>query len=59
MTLRLIARELYRVQQEVDRIDQALADSTLAGRDALKLKLARVKKERDQIRQMLDGHLDR
>jgi hypothetical protein len=59
MTLPLIARDLYRLQQAVDRLEHELANSPPAEHDALKLKLARAKKERDQMRQMLDGHLDR
>lgn len=59
MSLRLIARDLYRLQQEVDRLENKLADCPPARRDALRLKLARAKTERDQIRRMLDGRLDR
>ena len=59
MTMQLIARDLYRFQQEVDRLENELADSPPARHDALKLKLAQAKAERDQMRQMLDGHLDR
>ncbi|WP_319409987.1 hypothetical protein [uncultured Desulfosarcina sp.] len=59
MSLQLIARDLYRFQQAVDRLEKELADAPPAGRDALKLKLARAKAERDQIRRMLDGRLDR
>lgn len=59
MTLRLIARDLYRFQQKVDLLNKALADSPAAGCDTRELELARAKIERDQLRQMLDGHLDR
>ena len=59
MPLQLIARDLYRLRQEVDRIEKELADSPSAKREELKLKLARAKAERDQVRRMLDGHLDR
>jgi len=59
MTLQLIARDLYRFQLEVDRLEKKLADSPLAGQDAVKLKLAQAKTERDQMKRMLDGHLDR
>ncbi len=59
MTLPLIARDLYRFHQEVARLENQLAGSPPAEREALKRKLAQAKKERDQMRQMLDGHLDR
>ena len=59
MSLQLIARDLYRFQQEVDRLEKELADSPISKNDALKLKLAMAKTERDQMRRMLDGRLDR
>ncbi|WP_372678129.1 hypothetical protein [Desulfosarcina sp.] len=59
MTLQLIARDLYRFQQEVDRLEKELAESPPAARDALKLKLAKARSDRDLMRQMLDGRLDR
>ena len=59
MSLQLIARDRYRFQQEVDRLEKELAESPPARRDALKLKLAMAKAERDQMRRMLDGRLDR
>lgn len=59
MSLQLIARDLYRFQKEVDRLEKKLADTPPAGRDSLKLKLAQAKTERDRMRRMLDGRLDR
>ena len=59
MSLRLIAKDLYRLQQVVDRLEIELAASPAARREALKLKLARAKTERDQVRRILDGRLDR
>jgi hypothetical protein len=59
MTLQLIARGLYRFQQEMDRLEKELAGSPPDRRDALKQKLARAKAERDLMRRMLDGRLDR
>lgn len=59
MSLKLIARDLYRRQQAVDRLERELSDSPPAKHDAIQWKLARAKAERDQMRKMLDGHLDR
>ncbi|MCB2146616.1 MAG: hypothetical protein KQI81_09090 [Deltaproteobacteria bacterium] len=59
MSLQLIARDLYRLQQEVDRLEKKLADAPAADCDSLKMKLARAKTERDEMRRMLDGRLDR
>jgi hypothetical protein len=59
MSLRLIARDLYRLQQTVDRLEKQLTEASPATRDPLKRQLARAKFERDQVRRMLDGRLDR
>lgn len=59
MSLPLIARDLYHFQLEVDRLEKELADSPPARYDALKLKLAKAKSQRDQMRRVLDGRLDR
>jgi hypothetical protein len=59
MSLQRIARDLYRFQQEVDRLEKELAGSPPARHDALKLKLAQARSDRDLMRRMLDGRLDR
>jgi len=59
MSLRLIARDLYRLQQAVDRLEKELAQASPALRDGIKRKLVRARLERDQVRRMLDGRLDR
>ena len=59
MPLRLIARDLYRLQQQVTRYEKELASCAPRDSDALKLKLHRARKDRDQVRRILDGHLDR
>ena len=59
MTVQRIARDLYRFQQEVDRLEKELAASPPARHDALKLKLALARSDRDLMRRMLDGRLDR
>ncbi len=59
MTVQCIARDLYRFQQEVDRLEKELAASPPARHDALKLKLALARSDRDLMRRMLDGRLDR
>lgn len=59
MSLRLIARDLYRLQQVVDRLEKALADAPYARRDALERELKRAMSERAMVKRMLDGRLDR
>jgi len=59
MSLRLIAKDLYRLEQAVDRLEKELAAAPPEKRIPLERKLAQARIERDQVRQMLDGHLDR
>ena len=59
MSLRLIAKDLYRLQQAVDRLEKQLADSPVHKRHELRHSLERAKLERDQMRRILDGRLDR
>ncbi len=59
MPLREIAKMLYQLQQEVARLRRALDQSTATDRETVKLNLARAIAERDRMKQVLDGHLDR
>ena len=59
MSIRLIARDLYRLQQAVDRLEKKLAGAPSYQRDLLKRELDRARSERDQVKRMLDGRLDR
>lgn len=59
MSLRLIARDLYRLQQKVDRLEKALAEAPYARREALEGELKQAKSERNMVKRLLDGRLDR
>jgi hypothetical protein len=59
VSLRLIARDLYRLQQTVDRLRRRLADAPVDKRQDLLRQLNRAAAERDQVRRILDGRLDR
>jgi len=59
MSIRLIARDLYRLQQAVDRLEEKLAQAPTHLRDRLQRELHRARSERDEVRRMLDGRLDR
>jgi hypothetical protein len=59
MSLRLIAKELYRAQQAVERLEKELADCPFAKCQEMKQALARAVGERNRLRQILDGRLDR
>lgn len=55
MSIRLIAKELYRAQKEVERLEAELAAAPYEKQDAIKDKLRKAKAEWQQIRRMLDG----
>ncbi len=55
----MLARDLYRLQQVVDRLRKRLADIPADKRQNVQLRRARAIAERDQVRCMLDGRLDR
>jgi len=59
MSIRLIARDLYRFQQAVDQLEKKLARAPLEEQDRLKRELDWARSERDQVKRMLDGRLDR
>jgi hypothetical protein len=55
MSIRLIARDLYRLQQEVDRLEKEIASAAPDRIDGLKDKLRKASSERDRMRRALDG----
>ena len=58
MSIRLIAQDLYRLQQEVDKIEKQIESAAYEKQEALKDQLRKIKAERDRIRRMLDGSKD-
>lgn len=59
MSIRLIARDLYRYQKEVERLERELADSPAEKQPAIAERLRQAKAERDLLRRVLDGAIDR
>ena len=55
MSIRMIAKELYRLQQEVEKLVADLESAPSHEREAMKDRLRRLKAERDHMRKMLDG----
>jgi hypothetical protein len=58
MSIRLIAKDLYRLQQEVEHLEKQIENAPFDKKEKLKDQLRKVKAERDQIRRMLDGSKD-
>ena len=55
MSIRMIARDLYRLQQEVERLERELKTTPLKEKDEIKDRLRKLKAERDQVRRILEG----
>lgn len=55
MSIRLIAQELYRLQQEVEKLEDQVRSAPHEKQEALKDRLRKVKAERDRMRGALDG----
>lgn len=55
MSLKMIARDLYRLQQEVVRLESELKACPVANREGLEEELRKAKAERDRVKRMLEG----
>ncbi|OGQ95648.1 MAG: hypothetical protein A2521_17285 [Deltaproteobacteria bacterium RIFOXYD12_FULL_57_12] len=55
MSIRLIARELYRLQQEVDRLERELQATPWPEQEAFREKLRKARAAWQQVRNILDG----
>jgi hypothetical protein len=58
MSIRLLARDLYRLQQEVAELEKALADAPVDRHENLEARLRTARAERDRLRGLLDGQKD-
>ena len=55
MSIRLIAKDLYRAQQNVDQLQKQIESSSEAEKNVLAVDLNAAIQERDMLRRMLDG----
>lgn len=55
MPIRLIARELYRLQREMESLEKELRTAPPQEHDRIKEKLRKVRAEWQQMRNILDG----
>ncbi len=58
MSIREVAKELYRLEQEVKRHEDRLAGLPARQREELERELARAKAERDRFRKILGAKKD-
>jgi cell division protein FtsL len=55
MSIRIIARDLYRLRQEVERLEQQVENSSPEKKEELKDRLRKVRAEQNRMRKILDG----
>jgi len=55
MSIRLIAKELYRFIKDVEKLEQQIQNTPYENRGKLEDQLRKLKAERDRLRSMLDG----
>jgi hypothetical protein len=58
MSIRLIAKELYRLQREVERLEAGRALASGPDRDRLEDELRKAHGERDRMKKVLEGSKD-
>lgn len=58
MSVRLIAKDLYRLIRETEELEKQIRNAPLEKQDKLKDELRKIKAERDRMRQILDGSKD-
>ena len=59
MSIRELARELYRLQRTVGAVQKALQQADSEKKDSLKQKLRQAEAERNRMKRIVDGQLDR
>jgi uncharacterized protein (UPF0335 family) len=55
MSIRIIARDLYRLLQKVERLEQQVESSSSEKKEVLKDRLRKVRAEQNRMRRILDG----
>ncbi len=59
MSIKLLAKDLYSLQKEVDRLEAEMAAAPITARTRLEEQLRIVRAQREQLRRALDGKLQR
>jgi hypothetical protein len=58
MSIRLLAKDLYRLRQEVERLERELASAAAGQQEKIVAKLREARAERNRLRAVLDGQKD-
>jgi hypothetical protein len=59
MSIKLLVRDLYRYQKEVERLERELAAAAAEKKAAIAERLRQTKADRDLLRRALDGEIGR
>jgi uncharacterized protein (UPF0335 family) len=59
MSIKLLAKDLYRYQQEVERLERELASAPADKKESIAERLRQTKADRDLLRRALDGEIGR
>jgi hypothetical protein len=59
MSIKLLARELYQLQKEVERLEARMAAAPLEERCRIEEALRSARAERERMRRALDGRIGR
>jgi predicted nuclease with TOPRIM domain len=59
MSIKLLARDLYRLQKEVERLEERLAAARIEERSRIEEALRKLRAEREHVRRALDGQIGR
>jgi hypothetical protein len=59
LSIKLLARDLYRFQKEVERLEKELAVSSLEKRRQIEEALRKARAEKESLRRALDGQIGR
>lgn len=59
MSIKLLARDLYRLQREVERLETALEEAPIEKRSTIEIDLRAARAEKDILRRALDGQMNR
>jgi len=59
MSIKLLARDLYRLQKEVECLERSLAAAPMRERVQIEERLRKVRAEKERVRRALDGQIGR
>ena len=59
MSIKLLARDLYRLQKEVEHLERNLAAAPMMERVRIEEALRKVRAEKERVRRALDGQIGR